>query len=117
MDTDFQVQGTNAAALFTLKVHRGNGMALLAMNWKKGRPPEDFVGFAIEYKEPNGQRFYALNNRIAFPGPANEVNPNTLSTLLSPIQKFRWVHFPRNADLPGSFTYRVTPAFMDQTTD
>jgi hypothetical protein len=25
------------------------------------------------------------------------------------------VHFPRNAELPGPFTYRVTPVFMDDT--
>ena len=31
-------------------------MVLLAMNWKKGRPPRDFVGFSIEYKEPDGDR-------------------------------------------------------------
>ena len=31
----FIVTGNNAA-LFTLKIHRGDGMALLAMNWKKG---------------------------------------------------------------------------------
>ena len=62
MTGDFQVEGKNAAALFTLKVHRGDGMALVAMNWKKGRPPDDFVGYAIEYKEPEGKKFYALNN-------------------------------------------------------
>jgi phosphatidylserine/phosphatidylglycerophosphate/cardiolipin synthase-like enzyme len=32
--------------------------------------------------------------------------------MLSPIQKFRWVHFPRNAELPGEFIYRV-PVFMN----
>ena len=42
-------------------------MVLLAMNWKAGTPSKDFVGFAIEYKEPEGNRFYPLNNRIAFP--------------------------------------------------
>ena len=36
-----------------------------------------------------------------------------MSTRLSPIQKFRWVHFPRNAELPGEFVYRVTPVFMN----
>ena len=41
------------------------------------------------------------------------LNPNMLSTRLSPIQKFRWVHFPRNAELPGSFVYRVSPVFMN----
>src|SRR5215831_5148353 len=113
MAGEFQVSGTNAAALFTLKLHRGDGMLLIAMNWKKGKPPNDFVGFAIEYKEPGGDRFFALKNRIAFPGVDGAVNPAQLSTMLSPIQKFRWVHFPRNADLEGECVYRVTPVFMN----
>ena len=66
MSSDFQITGTNTAALFTLKIHRGDGMALLAMNWKKGQPPRDFVGFAIEYKEPGGSKFFALKNRLSF---------------------------------------------------
>jgi phosphatidylserine/phosphatidylglycerophosphate/cardiolipin synthase-like enzyme len=88
-------------------------MALLAMNWKKDTPPKDFVGFAIEYKEPGGQKFFALKNRLAFPNTAGDVDPNRMSTLRSPIQKFRWVHFPRNAEIPGEFHYRVTPIFMN----
>ncbi len=111
--SDFQVTGKNTKALFTLKLHRGDGMTLVAMNWKAERPPDDFVGFAIESKPPGGDTFFPLNNRVAFAGPAGEVNPVTLSTLVSPIQKFRWVHFPRNANLDGDFTYRVTPIFMD----
>jgi len=114
MNGAFQVSGQNSAALFTLKLHRGDGMTLIAMNWKKGKPPEDFVGFAIEYKEPGGKKFFALKNRLSFPGAAGAVNPNQLSTRLSPIQKFRWVHFPRNAELTGAFVYRVTPVFMDE---
>ena len=113
MPDEFQVVGQNPAAPFTLKLHRGDGMALVAMNWKAGPPPNDFVGFAIEYKEPGGQKYYPLKNRIAFPGPTGDVNPNRLSTLLSPIQEFRWVHFPRNAELPGKFVYRVRPVFMN----
>jgi len=83
------------------------------MNWKNGQPPDNFVGFAIEYQEPGGNTFYALNNRLGFPTAAGAVAPATLSTLQSPIQKFRWVHFPFNAELPGQFTYRVSPVFMD----
>ena len=109
---DFQVDGQNEAAPFTLKIHRGDGMALLAMNWRNGRPPNDFVGFAIEYREPGGDRFFALKNRLTFADGSGGVNPNRLSTRLSPIQKFRWVHFPRNAELNGEFVYRVTPVFM-----
>ena len=113
MSSDFQITGTNTAALFTLKIHRGDGMALLAMNWKKGQPPGDFVGFAIEYKEPGGSRFFPLKNRLSFAKASGAVDPNILSTLRSPIQKFRWVHFPRNAELDGDFTYRVSPMFMN----
>ena len=87
-------------------------MVLLAMNWKQGTPPADFVGFAIEYQEPGSSRFWALTNRLRFPGPQSAVDPNAKSTLRSPIQKFRWVHFPLRADLAGAFTYRVTPVFM-----
>jgi hypothetical protein len=54
MTSDFQVMGKNPEALFTLKLYRGEGMCLIGMNWKSGKPPRDFVGFAIEYKEPGG---------------------------------------------------------------
>jgi phosphatidylserine/phosphatidylglycerophosphate/cardiolipin synthase-like enzyme len=113
--SDFEVTGTNDAAPFSLKLHRGDGMVLLGMNWKGGTPPDDFVGFAIEYREPDGNRWYSLRNRLSFGPSTGDVNPNQLSTRLSPIQKFRWVHFPRNAELSGSFTYQVTPVFMDGT--
>ncbi len=109
----FEVVGTNNNALFTLKLHRGDGMTLVAMNWKTGQPPDNFVGFAIEYQEPGGGQFYPLNNRLGFLDASGNVDPTALSTLKSPIQKFRWVHFPRNADLTGDFNYRVTPMFMD----
>ena len=87
-------------------------MCLLAMNWKQGTPPNNFVGFGIEYQEPGGTQFYPLPNRLAFPGTNSAVNPNALSSLQSPFQKFRWVHFPFHAGIPGLFTYRVTPIFM-----
>ncbi len=112
--SDFQVRGTNAKALFTLKLHRGDGMCLIAMNWKVGKPPSDFVGFAIESKPPGGNAFFPLRNRLSFDGRAADDDPIQLSTLVSPIQKFRWVHFPRNANLEGGFVYRVTPIFMDE---
>ena len=116
MSTPYQVEGTVAEALFTLKIHRGEGMALLAMDWKNGRPSDDFVGFAIEYREPNGTKFFPLKNRLTFEGNAGSTpssrRPPTYSTLIAPIQKFRWVHFARNAELDGPFSYRVKPVFM-----
>lgn len=114
MSNDFQVSGNNAAALFTLTVYRGDGMALLAMNWKNGKPPQDFVGFGIESKEPGAAaKFFPVNNRLSFSGPASSTTLDRKSSLQEPIQLFRWVHFPRNAELPGAFTYRVTPVFMN----
>jgi len=108
----YQETGKNSAALFSLKVHRGDGMALLGMNWKQGKPPLDFVGFSIEYREPKGVKFFPLRNRITFPD-AKKDDPNVRYTLRSPLQKFRWVHFPRNAEMKGLFTYKVKPVFMN----
>src|SRR5437868_6357936 len=107
MPGPFDVFGTNATAPFTLRALRGEGMVLLAMNWRTGEPPDDFVGFGIEYRVPNSTTWYPVHNRLSFTGTSGD-----LSTLQSPIQKFRWVHFPANADLAGAFTYRVTPVFM-----
>jgi len=111
---DFLVTGKNKKALFTLKVYRGDGMVLLAMNWKKGEPPKEFVGFSIEYKEPNGDRFYSVKNRLSFPNSDGTVCKETKSSLLSPIQMFRWVHFPRNAAMKDVFIYKVKPVFMNK---
>ena len=117
MPDDFQIVANNADAPFTLKLHRGDGMTLLAMNWKAAKPPRDFVGFALEYREPGGDRFWTIKNRINFPNADGSVNKERTSTLISPIQKFRWVHFPMNAEKEGAFTYRVTPVFMSASGD
>jgi len=117
MAGEFEVTGSNAKAPFTLKIHRGEGMVLLAMNWKVGKPPKDFVGFAIEYQEPGNDRFFPLTNRINFPLPDGRVNHKRSSTRVSPIQKFRWVHFPFHAEKLGGFHYRVVPVFMNAGDD
>ncbi len=111
MAGDYRVEGTNAAAPFTLTAHRSEGMALLAMNWRTGRPPDDFVGFGIRYYPPNSTRYFHVTNRLSFQGVPDfgKRQPSTKA----PIQKFRWVHFPSNADTPGAFRYIVTPMFMD----
>ena len=112
----YEARGDNDEAPFTLRIHRGDGMALLAMNWRNGEPPDDFVGFAIEYREPGGTRYFPLTNRLTFDGDRSgnrtAAPAPSRSTLRAPIQKFRWVHFPRNADLTGPFRYRVKPVFM-----
>lgn len=115
MTADFEVVGENEDALFTLKVRRGEGMAMLTMDWKDGRPSDDFVGFEIECRAPDEDDFFELENRISFPGADGSVDPTIKSSRLSPIQKFRWVHFPPRAEVDGDFTYRVTPVFMDDS--
>src|SRR5262245_17352068 len=114
MSTEFQVTGQNSKALFTLKVHRGDGMALLAMNWREGRPPRDFVGFAIEFREPGRDEFWAVRNRIGFPGQRKKFSDPPVPSTTAPLQKFRWVHFPNDPNKQGKFTYRVTPMFMGE---
>jgi phosphatidylserine/phosphatidylglycerophosphate/cardiolipin synthase-like enzyme len=113
MTAGFEVSGGNPSALFTLKVRRGEGMALLTMDWKDGTPSDDFVGFAIECKAPGDDDFFPLRNRLSFATADGGVDPASSSTLVSPLQKFRWVHFPHDAEVDGEFQYRVSPAFMD----
>lgn len=113
MSNDFGIIAKNTKARFSLKLHRGDGMTLLAMNWKSGRPPRDFVGFALEYKEPDDDHYWPIKNRINFPNADGSVNPVRSSSRFAPIQKFRWVHFPMNAEKEGKFNYRVTPVFMN----
>lgn len=118
MSGDYLVRGTNLAALFSLTVHRGDGMCMLAMDWKSGQPPADFVGFAIEFKPPGKDRFYAVNNRLCFEGRERPTPPGAAAAQYpsteAPLQTFRWVHFPRDADQPQAFHYRVTPVFMGE---
>jgi PLD-like domain len=117
MTDDFLIRGPNPAAPFKLAVHRGEGMCLLAMDWKNGEPPEDFVGFSIEYRPPDEAQLSPVFNRLTFPGHEHPPLPGeTFSRYPSPeapFQTFRWVHFPNKADLAGEFHYRVTPVFMN----
>lgn len=114
MAGEIDVLGTNASALFSLRVHRGDGMALLGMDWRGGQPPATFVGFSIEYRPPDRTTFFPLGNRLTFATPpANLGAHKATSSLFAPIQKFRWVHFPFDPEQPGEYRYRVSPAFMD----
>jgi hypothetical protein len=108
VSTDFKVEGNSAAAPFTLTLYRGEGMVLAAMNWKTGTPPQDFVGFAIEYRKPGAAAFSAVRSTKNFPGGA----ANEKSTK-APFQRFRWVIFPYENFTEGEYTFRVTPMFMD----
>jgi phosphatidylserine/phosphatidylglycerophosphate/cardiolipin synthase-like enzyme len=111
-DDGFRIEGTNAAADFTLTAHRGDGMVMLGMNWRVGEPPANFVGWQIQCRPPGAAKSYYLFNSLRFP-PAEGVKVAATSDL-SPFQRFRWVDFPDLASNPqGAYTYTVTPAFMD----
>lgn len=109
---EFLAQGQNSNAPFTFAAYRGEGMSMLAMNWKNGTPPDDFVGFVIEYREPQSTKWWPIPNYMSFPGNAAPTSEDAHSSRLSPIQRFRWIHFPFTIDIPGKFRYRVTPVFM-----
>ncbi|KAF3916686.1 hypothetical protein ABW20_dc0105642 [Dactylellina cionopaga] len=109
---NFLERGQNDRSPFTFVAYRGEGMCLLAMNWKNGPPPNDFVGFAIEYQEPLSLEWRPIPNYLTFPGKAIQEGSDALSSHLSPHQRFRWVHFPYSVDTPGQFHYRITPVFM-----
>jgi len=111
MVPDYKVTGSNAAAAFSLTAYRGDGMVLLAMNWRGGEPPADFVGFAITYKAPKGTSFFPLDNLLTFP---DEVDPNhSPQSTHSPFQRFRWVHFPKTFFDDGACSYQVTARHMN----
>ncbi|KAL1850716.1 hypothetical protein Daus18300_012794 [Diaporthe australafricana] len=109
---DFIAKGQNSKAPFTFAAYRGEGMVMLAMNWKNGPPPDDFVGFVIEYLEPKSSEWRDIPNFLTFPGESTQSGPDARSSRRSPIQRFRWVHFPYTVDEPGHFCYRITPVFI-----
>lgn len=100
---------------FRLKLWRGEQMALLGFD--VDNPEDDFVGFAVEYKEPGDANFKRLHNRIAFDydtAVADAVDgQRTFPTTEAPLQMFRWVHFPWQPR-KGIYTYKVTKMHMPQ---
>lgn len=95
----------------TLKAHRGEGSALLAFDVEP-ELAQDLAGFAVRYVTPEGDE-RPLTNRLTFEDPITaETTPAerraiTTPTDLAPLQKFRWVHFPRRVPL-GTFAYTAT---------
>ena len=98
---------------FTFKLWRGERMCLLGFDVEV--PEADFVGFAIEYKEPGATAFTQLRNRLAFSydtSPQEAVTGDRLfPSLEAPFQKFRWIHFPEVVK-NGLYTYRATKMHM-----
>lgn len=94
----------------TLKLYRGEGMALLAFDLEAGLATRDFVGFAIEFKPPKAHEWYPLGNRLRFESAPAHPNER-YSSLDAPFQKFRWIHVPSEIRR-GDYGYRVTARYM-----
>ena len=98
---------------FTMKLWRGERMCLLGFD--VAQPEPDFVGFAIECREPGDGDFHPLNNRLAFsydqPVADAVTGARKYSSQASPFQKFRWIHFPYEPK-PGRYMYRATKMHM-----
>ena len=108
MSNAWVVNGKNATALFTLKLHRGEGMALLAMNWKDGTPPDNFVGFAIEYKEPGGDAVLPAQEPARLPRERRLVQPERALDAAVPDPEVPLGPLSRETrSSPGEFTYQV----------
>lgn len=94
----------------TLKLYRGEGMALLAFDLDPAQATPDFVGFAVEFKPPREYDWFPLPNRLRFDGAPAHPN-HRYSSLDAPFQKFRWVHVPSKI-VRGDYAYRVTARYM-----
>ncbi len=95
---------------FSLKAWQGSTMTLLAMNVDKKPADGTFAGFSLAYINPKGRKYY-IQNFLNFEG-INDVS----SSYVSPIQLFRWVHFPgsyqQTGILTGEYTYMATPRYF-----
>lgn len=94
---------------FTVKIWRGERMCLLGFD--VDHPEPDFVGFAVEHKEPGSNKWKRLSNRISFTYDNRLNGYRVYPTTEAPLQKFRWIHFPWNPQ-PGIYTYKVTKMHM-----
>ncbi|MBA8899508.1 phospholipase D-like domain-containing protein [Phyllobacterium sp. P30BS-XVII] len=112
MDEFFNFKETDG---FRVKLWRGEYMCLLGFD--VDAPEDDFVGFAVEYKEPKGTKFLNLRNRIAFdygePAKKAVTGGGKFPTTEAPLQMFRWVHFPYEPQ-DGIYTYRITKMHMPE---
>ena len=96
---------------FSLKAYRGSEMTLLAMDLEKKPDEGTFAGFTIFYTNPKGIR-YPIQNLLNFKGEDIVTGSD-----ISPIQLFKWVHFPgsyqQTGMLTGEYTYEATPRYFD----
>ena len=104
----FQSNSNNGVSL---KAYKGSSMTLLAMDLDKKPDEGTFAGFTIFYTNPKGNR-NPIQNLLNFNGTDHITGSD-----VSPIQLFKWVHFPgsyqQNGILTGDYTYEATPRYFD----
>ena len=96
---------------FSLKAYKGSLMTMLAFDLDE-RPPEgSFAGFSLYYTKPGGRRT-PIQNLLNFTGKDGVTGSDK-----SPIQLFKWVHFPgsyqQTGMLTGDYIYSATPRYFD----
>ena len=96
---------------FSFKVYRGAQMTLLTMDLAEPPVAGTFAGFTLEYTGPNSTR-RPIKNLLNFAG-----TDSITSSVDSPFQAFKWVHFPGSYSqdpVPfGNWDYHATPRFFD----
>ncbi len=73
---------------FSLKAWQGSTMTMLAMNMTEKPADGTFAGFTLAYINPRRKKYF-IQNLLNFEGTDGVTSSN-----VSPIQLFRWVHFP-----------------------
>ena len=96
---------------FSFKVYRGAQMTLLTMDLAEQPAAGTFAGFTLEYTGPGTPR-RPIKNLLNFVG-----THAITSSVDSPFQAFKWVHFPASYSQipppPGNWDYHATPRFFD----
>jgi hypothetical protein len=110
MANDFERKESSGG--LSLKLYRGEGVALLAFDLDPAEATDEFVGFSAEVKYPGAATFGALRNRLHFDLAPNLERPRSFKSTEAPFQKFRWIHVPTQVG-GGEFRYRVTAKYMN----
>lgn len=97
----------------TIKLHRGERKCLIGLDLDRSNATDDFVGFALEFREPGNGPWKRVWNRLRFSydGLTEDEKRAGAPSTVAPIQKFRWVHFPFEPR-DGEYRYRATPIYM-----
>jgi hypothetical protein len=99
----------------TVTAHRGDGSVLLAFDLAEDLT-EHLAGFAIVAHDPGARNPRPLLNRLSFDAPVTAATPiatrRFTSTVDAPVQKFRWIDFPKPV-VAGRYRYTVTARRFD----